>query len=29
MGIVDAALAKMNAELPIGLPTTRTRGSAA
>ena len=29
MGIVDAALAKMNAELPIGLPSTRTRGRAA
>ena len=24
-GIVDAALAKMDAELPIGLPSTRTR----
>ena len=29
MAIVDAALAKMNAELPIGLPSTRTRGRAA
>ena len=29
MGIVDAALAKMNAELPIGLPSARTRGGAA
>ena len=29
MGIVDAALAKMNAELPIGLPNIRTRGRAA
>jgi antitoxin HicB len=29
MGIVDAALAKMIAELPIGLPSTRTRGRAA
>ena len=29
MGIVDAALAKMNAELPIGLPSARTRGRAA
>lgn len=29
MGIVDAALAKMNAEPPIGLPSTRTRGRAA
>jgi hypothetical protein len=26
IGIVDAALAKMNAELPIGLPSTRTLG---
>ena len=29
MGIVDAALAKMNAELPIALPSARTRGRAA
>jgi antitoxin HicB len=29
MGIVDAALAKMNAELPIGLPGTRLGGTAA
>ena len=29
MGIVDAALAKMSAELPIGLPSTRTRARAA
>jgi antitoxin HicB len=29
MGIVDAALAKMNAELPIGLPSARTRVRAA
>ena len=29
MGVVDAALAKMNAELIIDLPTTRTRGRAA
>ena len=29
MGIVDAALAKMNAELPIGLPGTRLGGRAA
>jgi antitoxin HicB len=29
MAIVDAALAKMNAELPIGLPSTRTPGRAA
>jgi plasmid maintenance system antidote protein VapI len=29
MGIVDAALAKINAELPIGLPSTRTRRRAA
>jgi antitoxin HicB len=29
MAIVDAALAKMSAELPIGLPSTRTRGRAA
>jgi antitoxin HicB len=29
MGIVDAALAKMNAELPISLPSARTRGRAA
>jgi hypothetical protein len=29
MGIVDVALAKMNAELAIGLPSTRTRGRAA
>jgi antitoxin HicB len=29
MGIVEAALAKMNAELPITLPSARTRGRAA
>jgi hypothetical protein len=29
MGIVDAALAKMNAKLPIGLPSARIRGRAA
>ena len=29
MGIIDAALAKMKTELPIGLPSTRTRGRAA
>ena len=29
MGIVDAALAKMNAELPITLPSARTRDRAA
>jgi antitoxin HicB len=29
MGIIDTALAKMNAELPIGLPSTRTRSRAA
>jgi antitoxin HicB len=29
MGIVDTALEKMNAELPIGLPSIRTRGRAA
>jgi len=29
MGVIDAALAKMNAELPIGLPGLRMRGKAA
>ena len=29
MGVIDAALAKMNAELPIGLPSLRVRGRAA
>ena len=29
MGVIDAALAKMNAELPIALPGLRTRGRAA
>jgi antitoxin HicB len=29
MRVIDAALAKMNAELPIGLPGARTRGRAA
>jgi hypothetical protein len=29
MWIVDEALAKMNAELPIDLPKPRTRGKAA
>jgi antitoxin HicB len=29
MGVVDAALAKMNAELFISLPGTRSRGRAA
>ena len=29
MGVIDAALAKMNAELPIGLPGLRMRGRAA
>jgi antitoxin HicB len=29
MGIVDVALAKMNAELPVALPSTGTRGRAA
>jgi len=29
MGVIDAALAKMNAELPLGLPGLRMRGRAA